>query len=117
MSFDLALNDDMHTDGFVIGVTTDVEVLAAPAAYNVVVMDCVLVNVSGATVDVILKWNDGATDFHLIDETLAANSSVNMPLEYLLLFPTNTLVVNCSVVNVVHVSVSYSDVTPQGGAT
>ena len=117
MSYDTNIHTDMHSVGVNIGVLTDVTVLTAPAETDMIVMDALFVNFSASPVDVIVKWNDGTNDYTLINETLAAKTRVNLPLEYLMLFATHTLLVNCSVINVVDVTVCYSDIPPEGNVT
>jgi hypothetical protein len=114
MTFHAVARDNVRRVGQKLTVTTPVTFYTVPDEYPVVVHDVVLCNFSGSAVTVALRWNDGTTDYNLLDESLAANSRVNLPLEFLAMDPGDTLIAEVGTANVVDVTAVYTEPPPPG---
>jgi hypothetical protein len=114
MTFHALARDNVRRFGQKMTVTTPVTVYTTPDEFPVVLHDLVMCNFSGSAVNVALRWNDGTSDYNLVDESLAANSRVNLPLEFLAMDPGDTLIVEVGTANVVDVTGVYTEQPPPG---
>lgn len=114
MTFHALARDNVRRVGQRLTVTSPVTVFEVPSEYPVVIHDAVLCNFSGSAVQVALRWNDGTDDFNLLDGSLDANSQVNLPLEFLAMDPSDTLIVEVGTVDVIDFTAVFTEQPPPG---
>ena len=117
MTFHAMARDNVRRVGQKLTVITPVTFLTAPSEYPLVVHDVVLCNFSGSAVATKLRWNDGTTDYNLLDVSLGANDKVNLPLEFLAMDPGDTLIAEVGTADVVDVTAVYTEQPPPGAPT